>query len=66
MAKALRISVGPKAAGTAKFCEMLDKFLDCLNVKNLEEGKHKRIFKTPYQSTKDFRLKVHMCVYYFW
>ena len=60
MAKALRISVGPKAAGTAKFCEMLDKFFDCLNVKNLEEGRQKRnVFKSPYRSTKDFRLKVH-------
>ena len=27
----------PEAAGTAKFCIMMDKFLDCLNVKNTVE-----------------------------
>ena len=32
----------PEAAGTAKFCLMIDCFFDCLNVRNKEEQKLKR------------------------
>ena len=32
----------PEAAGTAKFCLMMDCFFDCLNVRNKEEQKLKR------------------------
>ena len=37
----------PEAAGTAEFCLMIDRFFDCLNVKNsVEHNKKKSIFKT--------------------
>lgn len=59
MANGLRASLGKKAFATAYFCDMFDCFFDCLNVSNLEEGKHSRnSFKDPYRSTKDFCLKV--------
>ena len=59
VANALRISLGDQASGTALFCEMFDKFFDCVNVSTLDEGKLKRnVFKGPYRSGHDFRLKV--------
>ena len=33
---------GPDAEETAKFVEMADKFFDCMNVDNLNEGKGKQ------------------------
>lgn len=39
VANALRISLKSQAAGTALFCEMFNKFFDCLNVSCLCEGK---------------------------
>ena len=46
----------PGAAGTATFCEMADKFFDCLNVRNTEEGKRKlKPFLKPYSSVNDER-----------
>lgn len=64
MANSLRLSLGGQAAGTAHFCEMFDKFFDCLNVSHLDEGKKKRnLFKSPYRSSRDFRLKVYTCIY---
>ena len=64
VAHGLRVSLGIEAAGTARFCEMFDKFFDCLNVSNMVEGKHKRnVFKDPYRSTKDFRLKVFFPIF---
>ncbi len=39
--------------------EMLDKFFDCLNVADFNSGKFSRnAFKSPYHSSRDFRLKV--------
>ena len=43
-------------AGTAKFCLMMDKFFDCLNVKNTVEHKIKnKPFLKPYESVDDIR-----------
>ena len=39
----------PDVAGTAKFCLIMDKFFDCLNVKNTVEHKLKnKPFLKPY------------------
>ena len=48
---------GPaEAAGTSKFCLMMDKFFDCLNVRNTVEHEHKRKpFLKPYVSVDDER-----------
>ena len=46
----------PEATGTANFCLMMDKFFDCLNVRNTVEHKHKRKpFLKPYTSVDDER-----------
>ena len=48
---------GPEeAAGTGKFCLMMDKFFDCLNVRNTKEHITKRKpFLKPYESIDDVR-----------
>lgn len=44
---------------TAKFCSMFDCFFDCLNSRNLIEGKTKRKPDLdPYTSADDARFKV--------
>lgn len=59
VAQALKMTGGPIAQGTATFIGMADKFFDCLNVDNLNEGKEKRKkFQEPYTSKDDVRLKV--------
>ena len=59
VANALRVTLRDQAAATAHFCEMFDKFFDCLNVSNFDAGKRSRnVFKSPYRSGHDFRLKV--------
>ena len=46
----------PEAQGTAKLCEMVDGFFDCLNVRSLTEYKQKRKpFVAPYTSSDDER-----------
>ena len=46
----------PEAAGTAKYCEMVDKFFDCLNVRNTKEYECKRKpFLAPYTDADDER-----------
>jgi len=58
---------GDEVTETVKFVRMMDKFFDCLNVRNLTSGKHhKKAFQDPYRrlpegGTNDFRLKV--CFY---
>jgi len=51
---------------TVQFTALFDKYFDCMNVGNFTDGKHHRKqFQTPYRSTSDFRLKVHvaeMCI----
>ena len=45
-----------------KFIDMFDKFFDCVNVRNFVSGQHsKNAFKSPYQSSDDFRLEVWQC-----
>lgn len=63
--KALEQFGGDEAAETAKFVSMFDKMFDCLNVQTFSAGKLSRnCFKAPYQSSKDFHLKVnYVCVY---
>ena len=59
VSKALTHTLGDRAKETAKFAGMFDKFFDCVNVSNFTDGHHKRcIFKSPYRSASDFRLKV--------
>jgi hypothetical protein len=46
----------PEAAGTAKLCEMVDVFFDCLNVRSRTEHIRKRKpFLAPYTSLQDER-----------
>ena len=50
-------NVGPEeAGGTGKFCLMMDKYFDCLNVRNIKEHITKRKpFLKPYESIDDAR-----------
>lgn len=54
--------VGDKeATETAKFLLMFDRFFDCLNVSNFDDGKHQRKpFREPFRTADDFRLKVQV------
>ena len=64
VANALRVTLKDKATQTANFCDIFDKFFDCLNVTNFDAGKRSRnAFKSPYRSEKDFRLKVRFSLY---
>ena len=48
VANALRVMLKDKATQTANFCDILDKFFDCLNVTNFDTGKRLRnAFKSP-------------------
>ena len=56
VANVLKKSNDPEVLGTAQFCEMADKFFDCVNVRSLDEAKHKRKpFLAPYSSLEDSR-----------
>ena len=58
MAAAIRFTGNPAAQKTAEFIDLVNKFFDCLNVTNFDEGKHTRnCFKDPIRPG-DFRLKV--------
>ena len=47
----------PDSHGTANFCLMMDKFFDCMNVRNASEHLLKaKPFLKPYKSTDDERL----------
>ena len=44
---------------TARFVMMIDRFFDCLNVTDFDDGRRTRNpFKAPYRSGSDFRLRV--------
>ena len=59
MSKALLEVGGDEATETAKFCLMMDRFFDSLNVVNYEEGhKHSKEYRKPYKGKDDFRFKV--------
>ena len=46
----------PDSHGTANFCLMMDKFFDCMNVRNASEHLLKaKPFLKPYKSTDDER-----------
>ena len=59
MANVLKTFGPPDAAGTAKFCEMMDKFFacfNCFNVHSLSEGtKTRKAFLLPYEDVNDER-----------
>ena len=47
----------PDSHGTSNFCLMMDKFFDCMNVRNTSEHLLKaKPFLKPYKSTDDERL----------
>ena len=47
----------PQAQGTAQFCLMMDKFFDCVNVRNRKECTVRRKdFLRPFSSINDERL----------
>lgn len=52
-------SFGPaEAAATSKFCEMVESFFDCLNVRSTSEYERKRKpFLAPYKSVDDDRFQ---------
>lgn len=62
-------SFGPaEAEATAKFCEMVDSFFDCLNVRSTTEHQRKRKpFLAPYRDVHDNRfvnmMDVIFCMY---
>ncbi len=59
MSKALQLTGGSDVQETVKFVEMFENLFDCLNVNKYNTGRLKRkVFKQPYQSATDFRLKV--------
>ena len=48
----------PEAAGTAKYCMMMDTFFDILNIRNSKESEHKRKpFLEPFTSINDHRFQ---------
>ena len=56
VASVLKAFGPPEAAGTARLCEMVDQFFDCLNVRSLTEHQRKRKpFLAPYRSVQDGR-----------
>ena len=58
VSKALQLTGGSDVQETAKFVQMVDCFFDCMNVNSYDTGR--LIFKQPYRSATDFRLKVCM------
>ncbi|PFX29941.1 hypothetical protein AWC38_SpisGene5248 [Stylophora pistillata] len=54
MAAVLKAFVPPEAAGTAKLCEMVDGFFDCLDVRSrIEHIRKRKPFLAPYTSLQD-------------
>ena len=57
-AQVLSASVAAEAAATAKFCEMVDSFFDCMNVRSTTEHERKRKpFLAPYTSVENERFR---------
>ena len=55
---ALQTFAPPETLETAKFCEMMDKYFDCLNVRNTTEAISKqKPFLNPYTSVHDERFE---------
>ena len=56
VAHVLREYGPPESAETSKFCELMDQFFDCMNVRNCTEHKTKlKPFLKPYTSIEDER-----------
>ena len=65
VASVLKTFGPPEAAATAKLCEMVDAFFDCLNVRSVTEHQRKRKpFLAPYTSVNDERF-VLICILYY-
>ena len=61
VSKALVLTGGPEAQGTAKFVAMIDKFFDILNVSNFTNGtRNRKPFQHPYRHSDDARLTVSL------
>ena len=59
MSNALLLSGNEEVKETATFIQLMDKFFDCMNVKNFSQGSHKRKqFQMSYKSGADSRLTV--------
>ena len=57
VAIALRETAKEDVTGTAEFCEMMNGFFDCTNVRSLtEHARKKNAFIKPYESAEDERL----------
>ena len=58
MATVLREFSSTDALATAQFCEMIDSFFDCFNVRSLKEGEYQRKeFLKPYTDVDDQRFQ---------
>ncbi len=56
MANVLKNFGPPDAAGTADFCEQMDRFFDCFNVRSTSEGERvRKSFLLPYKDCNDDR-----------
>ena len=63
MAIPLQITDDSEAEETIRFVRMFDRFFDCLNVSSFTAGKFSRkAFRSPYQCSTDFRLKVDIAI----
>ena len=63
MATVLRSFGPPEAEGTAKYCEMVDGFFDCPNVRSTTEHQRKRKpFLAPYLDSQDGRYDNNNCL----
>lgn len=61
VSKALVLTGGQEAQGTATFVSMFDKFFDLLNVSNFTNGtRYRKPFHHPYRNSDDVRLKVSL------
>ena len=61
VSKALVLTGGQEAQGTAKFVALMDKFFDILNVSNFTNGtRNHKPFQHPYRHGDDVRLTVSL------
>ena len=58
VSKVLKNQGSNDVRGTAIFCEMLDNFFDCMNVRSFDQGKIKRKpFLNPFICVNDYRFE---------
>ena len=59
MAYALEQTSGEEVSETVRFVRIMDRFFDCINMKNFNSGKRKqKPFQCPYTKGDNDRLKV--------